>query len=374
MTALQHRTRHCELILRHCELILRHCERSEAISISQNLTALPSKGGKLCHEQSGADYVQAQFPTFVGGRGWFYNYLGNAIQLIIRNYLPKTLAFFLLIYPAINVYAEEMAVRYSTAYFGPNANPVPPFADATIPQYTTLTLSANYFGGFDGDLTYNGHFAVEVPLFVRRVSLKVWTPFLEYFEVPQEVFIKRDMIGKRTGMAGIGDIYVQTRINILTEKTYLPAIVLNITLKTASTTSNEFAVRRYFDTPGYYFDVELGKSLHFNNTLLRELRLVADVGFLCWETTESTQNDAKMYGIKLIATNRFAKLEASLSGYKGWMNNGDMPLVFTSKLIFMASMPLTYFVEYQYGINDFPYRHVQVGAQFSIAFLTPRYK
>jgi hypothetical protein len=50
MTALQHCTRHCEPIFRHCEPILRHCERSEAISISQNLTALRRKGGFMSVE------------------------------------------------------------------------------------------------------------------------------------------------------------------------------------------------------------------------------------------------------------------------------------------------------------------------------------
>ncbi|GHT67948.1 hypothetical protein FACS189452_06660 [Bacteroidia bacterium] len=265
------------------------------------------------------------------------------------------------------------AVRYSPAYFGPNANPVPQFTDATIPQHTTFTLGANYFRGFEGDLTYNGHLTAEIPLLARRVSLKVWTPFMEYFEVPQDVVIKRDMNGNRTGVASIGDIYVQTRISILAEKTYLPAIILNSTLKTASSTPKEFVSRRYFDTPGYYFDIEVGKSLHINNTLLSELRLVADVGFLCWETTESTQNDALMYGIKIIAANRSAKLEASLSGYKGWIKNGDVPLVCSSKLIFSTSIPLTYFVEYHYGINNFPYHHGQVGVQIAVGFLTPRY-
>lgn len=260
-------------------------------------------------------------------------------------------------------------VHYSPAWFGPNANPVPQFADGTIPARTTLALGGNYYFGF-GDLTGNLTFDVEVPLLPECVSLRVWLNTLERYRVTPGVHAERQMTGGLSGWAN-GDFYVQTRIRILRERRWLPAVVLNSTLKTASGT--QFHQRRYFDTPGYYFDVEIAKSFHFRNRVLSEVRGVVDAGFLCWETTGSVQNDAPMYGGKIILANRLFDWENSVSGYYGWMHNGDAPLVYSSKLIFKQPL-FRVFAQYQYGIKDFPYHHVQAGVAVELDRLTPKYK
>ncbi|NDV47292.1 hypothetical protein D0T49_09570 [Paludibacter sp. 221] len=266
--------------------------------------------------------------------------------------------------------SNAQTVNYSPAYFGPNANPVPEFTDAAIPAKTTIRLSGDYYFGF-GDRTGNIVFAAEVPLLAKRVSLKVWVPMFENYKVTQAVYDERNMEGgELSGAARGGDFYVQTRILILPEKKYAPSIILNSTLKTASGTN--FGQRRYFDTPGYYFDVEIGKSIHLKNKLLSEIRAVADLGFLCWETTGSTQNDAPMYGGKIILSNRLIDFENTLSGYYGWIDNGDKPLVYSSKLNFKQPN-FNIFAQYQYGINDFPYHHIQLGVAFVLSKLTPKY-
>ena len=81
-------------------------------------------------------------------------------------------------------------VHYSPAWFGPNANPVPQFADGTIPARTTLALGGNYYFGF-GDLTGNLTFDVEVPLLPECVSLRVWLNTLEYYRVTPGVHAER---------------------------------------------------------------------------------------------------------------------------------------------------------------------------------------
>jgi len=43
-------------------------------------------------------------------------------------------------------------VKYSPAWFGPNANPVPEFTDGLIPAKTTVSLMGDYYFGF-GDET-----------------------------------------------------------------------------------------------------------------------------------------------------------------------------------------------------------------------------
>lgn len=279
----------------------------------------------------------------------------------------------------IQAQEQTRIVKYSTAWFGPNANPVPEFTDAKIPEQTTLTVTADYYFGF-GDRTKNGYLMFEVPLIPKKISLKIWSTFFEFYNVDNDIILKRNMLsGTNKGKAN-GDAYIQTRISILKDRKYAPDLLLNTTLKTASGTN--FANRRYFDTPGYYFDLETAKSFLFNNNILNEIRLVGNTGFMCWETTGSRQNDALMYGLKLILINDYIKWENTIAGYDGWMhrqpavygaNYGDSPLICTTKINFSIKKT-NYFAQFMVGMKDFPYYQLRIGANIPIKFLTPHYK
>ena len=274
-----------------------------------------------------------------------------------------------------SVFAQT--AKYAPAWFGPNANPVPEMTDARIPTKTTVSLMGDYYFGY-GDKTTNGYVKMELPLLPERVSFKLWFSTLENYTVTPELSTKRGMNGNLTGKPN-GDLYVQTRISLLKERKNAPAIILNTTLKTASGTN--FTERRYFDTPGYYFDVEFGKSFYTKSKFINEIRTVGNLGFLCWETSGSRQNDAPMYGAKLIIGNDKWKLDNTLSGYWGWMHTsshygsdyGDAPLVYSAKFTILAGY-MDYFAQYQYGIKDFPYQQIRVGISFPIEKLTPKWE
>ncbi|MEA4935745.1 MAG: hypothetical protein VB102_03780 [Paludibacter sp.] len=288
--------------------------------------------------------------------------------------MKKTILTFILYISLQNAYNQN--IKYSSAWFGPNANPVPEFTDATIPTETTVQFTGDYYFGY-GDQTKNGYLKIEVPLLPERVSFKIWTSVFEHYRVTESISDLRQMNGVTTGKAN-GDFYVQTRISLLKENKKSPAILLNSTLKTASGTN--FKERRYFDTPGYYFDLEIGKSFIMKNNLINEIRLVGNVGFLCWETTNSVQDDAPIYGAKIIIGNNRLHWENTLSGYYGWMHSnpkygsdyGDTPLVYATKFNFQHNN-INYFTQYQYGIKDLPYHQLRVGVSFSIKKLTPQY-
>ena len=271
---------------------------------------------------------------------------------------------------------SAQTIKYSTAWFGPNANPVPEFSDARIPAKTTISLMGDYYFGY-GDQTTNGYLKLEIPLLPERVSLKLWSTVLEHFNTTDALMLQRGA-SKASGFEG-GDVYVQTRIRVLKEQNSLPSIILNSTLKSAS--AKTVKTRRYFDTPGYYFDAEIGKSFYTKSKFISELRLVGNVGFMCWETTNSTQDDATMYGGKLIIGNPVWKLENTLSGYAGWMHTnqyyssdyGDAPMVYAARFTLMTKN-IDYFAQYQYGITDFPYHQLRLGLSFSIQKLTPVFK
>jgi len=283
--------------------------------------------------------------------------------------MKKTCIILLVIICQQGIYSQ---VRYSSSWFGPNANPVPEFTDATIPSKTTISLMGDYYFGH-GDRTKNGYIKVDIPLLSERVSLKIWSAVLEHYQTTEEVMQNRG--ANTTSGSEVGDIYVQTRIRLWKEQKNRPEVILNSTLKTASAKS--YATRRYFDTPGYYFDVEMGKSFFTKSSFISEIRLVADAGFLCWETTNSAQDDAPMYGGKIILGNQDWKMENTLSGYWGWKNlkdktYGDVPLVYSVKLI-KQTKNLNYFAQYQYGIHDFPYDQIRIGVSFTMSKLTPKF-
>ena len=290
--------------------------------------------------------------------------------------MKKKCIFLLVILSLQGIYSQT---PYSTAWFGPNANPVPEFTDATIPAKTTVTLMGDYYFGH-GDQTENGYAKIEFPLIPERVSFKVWSTILEHYQVTGQVSAQRAMLDGNTSGKANGDIYFQTRILLLKENKNAPDIILNTTLKTASGTYQQY--RRYFNTPGYYFDAEIGKSLHTQSSFISEIRAVVNVGFMCWETErQSTQDDAPMYGGKIIIGNQDWKFENTLSGYWGWMHTnvrygsdyGDAPLVYAAKIT-KQTKNIDYFAQYQYGINDFPYQQVRLGVSFTIDKLTPKYK
>ena len=290
--------------------------------------------------------------------------------------MKKICIFLLVILSLQGIYSQT---PYSTAWFGPNANPVPEFTDATIPAKTTITLTGDYYFGH-GDQTVNGYAKIEFPLIPERVSFKVWSTILEHYQVTDQVSAQRAMLDGNTSGKANGDIYFQTRILLLKETNNAPDIILNTTLKTASGTYQQY--RRYFNTPGYYFDAEIGKSLHTQSSFISEIRAVVNVGFMCWETErQSTQDDAPMYGGKIIIGNSDWKLENTLSGYWGWMHTnvrygadyGDAPMVYAAKITKLTKN-INYFAQYQYGIKDFPYQQIRLGVSFTIDKLTPKYK
>jgi hypothetical protein len=291
--------------------------------------------------------------------------------------LMKKISLTLLIICSIQA-INAQTVKYSTSWFGPNANPVPEFTDARIPAKTTISLMGDYYFGY-GDQTLNGYAKIEIPLLPEKVSLKVWSTVLEHYKTTPEIMQQRGS-NALSGSEG-GDLYVQTRISLLKEQNHFMSIILNSTLKTAS--AKTYLSRRYFDTPGYYFDLELGKSIHTKSKFISEIRGVANVGFMCWETTGSMQDDATMYGGKVILGNNNWKFENTLSGYWGWIHTnprvnptldyGDAPVVYAAKFS-IKNGTMNYFAQYQYGITDFPYHQLRVGISFPIEKLTPTFK
>ncbi len=263
-------------------------------------------------------------------------------------------------------------VYYSTKHFGLNANPCPYLRSALIGRKTAFSLRTDY-NLSKTENTTSLYLDLSMPLVPEAVEFRVYGCVREFYQLTPEVAERRSMPkGLVQGNEG-GDCYVQTSIRLLKEQndSWKPNIILNSVLKTASS-ANHAKTRRFFDTSGYFFDLELGKDLYllpfWKNT---KLRLTALLGFMCWETTNSWQDDAYMYGCQLDFRNKSWLLSAHLSAYSGWMeskipNYGDCPIVFRVQGAYRFFESFSMALAWEQGFRDFPFS--QVSCQLTYHF------
>ena len=243
-------------------------------------------------------------------------------------------------------------------FFGPNALPVQDMNDGRTYDKLRVELAADAYFGYDKSLTADLLARVHVPLFTRWANLSVWMPVYEWYS---------QYDGKG---GGAGDVYLTTDVQVLhnswfkTEQAkYIPQIVIRLGLKTAS--GGQYERLRHFDAPGYFFDASIGQSFIIGAI---ELRLAGSTGFLCWQTADARQNDAVMYGLQAQIKHQYISLQATWGGYVGWENYGDRPM----SLKVRAAGHIQGFepyVQYQWGIKDYPYHQLRVGLAYNIDVL-----
>ncbi len=255
------------------------------------------------------------------------------------------------------------STKIAPLYFGPNAQPIPDMLNGTVSQKLEVSLAADYYAGLRGDQTANIFAKVVVPLFSDRVNLSLWMTVVEYYTLTDE---SREAfrLPDDAAMSGyeVGDAYVSTDIQLLRQRAGShPDLTLRACIKTAS--ANRFSTARYFDSPGYFFDVSVAKSLYFNHPFWQELRGVATTGFLCWQTDNGRQNDATMYGIEAQLTSKLFTLTQAWGGYAGWEQDGDLPMSIKTNVSFECGA-FSPFVAYQYGLHDYPYHQFRLGITY----------
>ena len=273
----------------------------------------------------------------------------------------------------------DVPTKIAPAYFGPNAFPVPDMLDGSTSSDLKLELYGDCFlgtttGNVADDITGDLFAKVTIPLFTPKVNLSVWLPLFEGFYTSSEInalrrlpapFDKRDLRGM-----DMGDLYLSTNIRILNEGRHKVDMTARAALKTAS--ANQFYKGRCYDSPGYFFDVAVGRTFPLV-TGNHYIRLAASTGFLCWQTDNGRQNDAVMYG--LMVAYRFCNIsfDSTFGGYSGWERDGDRPMTLKVNLSYHIDN-LTLRLGYQTGFHDWPYHQIRVGATYAFDILSTRTK
>jgi len=242
------------------------------------------------------------------------------------------------------------------AWFGPNALPVPTLQNGRLEEYPSIEFGGDaYFS--KGDQTRDLVSNIFIPVTKGRIGINVYYVPVEYFRVDSLTNVLRSsMDNDGTGFAA-GDFYIGTFIQLVKDKKYLPDVMLGINLKTASGTN--LLAARYTDSPGYYFDITAGKDLALNPV---SLRIYAMTGFYCYQTNLANypQNDAVMHGGGLTAGFRNIYLSGQITGYSGYLNNGDHPLVSRIILEKKGNRSPDVRLMWQKGLRDFDYDSVRL--------------
>lgn len=250
------------------------------------------------------------------------------------------------------------ALTLTPGYMGPNALPVPDINTGLIPEKATVKTGLEVHKS-KGDNTENAYTEVYLPLFSKRVGIKLnMNPFEHYKmdTLTRDIRKSRDYDGKGTA---VGDVYLGTYIQLLAYDALWPDVAVSFSIKTAS--GSNLDALRYTDTPGYFMDVSLGKNFHPNG-FIRTIRPYAMAGFYAYQTYHPIfrQNDCILYGAGVNIASRNIELSNAIGGYRGYLKNGDNPTVYRATLTTKFNSAVNFDLRFQQGIGDFKYTSVRL--------------
>ena len=255
-------------------------------------------------------------------------------------------------------------LNVSPANFGPNALPVPRLSNGMATSSFMADLEFEQYMS-DGELTRDLYVDLRFPIAKGKASFVFYYVPYEFYRVDSSLSReRRSNSGEELDGIAHGDVYFGAQVQLLKDELWLPDVAFGMYCRTASGTNIEDV--RFTDTPGYYFDLSIGKSHYFESWPNSYLRWYGSAGFYVWQTylDEYPQNDAMSFGAGLEVHLGRIGLTNSIRGYNGYMYNGDHPLVFRSELQLSEGMA-SLILGYEYGIRDYPFSCYRAGIRIT---------
>lgn len=260
-----------------------------------------------------------------------------------------------------NVSPWPTYLRLQPGAMGPNALPVQDLRNGSMDSnLNILVVGESHFA--PNDFTANLFLKLNIPI-KNAVSLQIWWVPFEYYKTDTVVRDFRASRDKDAQGYATGDVYIGTVIPIVRNKEKFPDVLLGVNLKTASGTNLEGA--RFSDTPGYSFDLSIGKDVWKNKGWT--LRSYAMGGFFAYQTFRDDyyQNDAFMWGIGADLKNLKWQFLAELTGYIGYLDELDKPVVGrlqVNRLFQKSALQL----RIQQGNNSYPFTSIHFGYKIQL--------
>ncbi len=265
---------------------------------------------------------------------------------------------------------------YSPAYLGPNALPVPFSEKGRVQNRTFIRFYADVHS-LPGDKTEDIGGRLYIPVVSGVVALEAWGIIQEHYQMTETEAIRRRVRHQKAGGFAVGDAYFAAVVRLLKGRKF-PDMAFRIGLRTAS--GNKLGDARYTDSPGYFFDLSLGKDLTLG--VKSHLRLYGMLGFYSWQTnlTNYQQDDAAMYGVGTDFHLHKSMLGINLDGYSGYFGNDTLIIINPEKPIVFKDRPLVlrakfeqWFgswklgLRYQAGLHDFQYQSVRLEISYYLS-------
>ena len=250
-------------------------------------------------------------------------------------------------------------------YMGPNALPIPMVKNAVISDKVSFETAAEYHTG-TGEYTYNPYLNLTIPVAKEKVALDfIYRPF-EYYETSEAIGLERFVRYRACKGISKGDLYIGTLVHVLNQDKHFVDGNLEIFMKT--TTGKDLANARYIDAPGYYFDLNLGRTLLKKDGFLKKISLYTMGGFYAWQADldNNRQDDAYLYGVRTDVDFKPFSLNLSYSGYSGYMKMRDKPVAVRMTLTKYFKNSYLY-LSYQQGLRDVIKSSFRLGYNYSFS-------
>ena len=273
---------------------------------------------------------------------------------------------------SLDSFAQHRQIRISPEYMGPNALPVPEIRTGRISEDFNLKIAYESHSS-PGDKTKNLFTELFIPVISNKVGLMISVIPIEYFDVDMATLEKRNILSTDGKGQASGDIYLGTHIQVIKDHQYIPDVLLNINIKTASGSNLEAA--RYTDSPGYAFDASVGKDIVLESNVLKSIRFYGTFGFNVFQThrTDFLQNDTYSYGVGFDLNFNKLQFKNAFGGYHGYIGDGDRPAVFRSTLRTNFDSMLNYEVRFQKGIADIDFSTIRIGLNLDLGYITKHF-
>ncbi len=248
-------------------------------------------------------------------------------------------------------------MRISPGYMGPNALPVPQMLDGRIPERNRSEIGFSSFHS-PGEITLSSFGNVFYSIAQGLASFEVNHIFLEYYKT--DTLLRDERIARSEHVEGwaVGDLSVTTTLALVKDRNW-PDMVLRAGFRTTS--GSKLSDARYTDAPGHYFDLSFGKNLWENEALNQNIRLFWSGGIYIWQISypDNRQNDAILAGIGLSWNKGNHLLSAETTGYFGYRNERDQPVV--QRIRYQYSFErIGLRVWYQKGLHDVYHHNLNI--------------
>jgi hypothetical protein len=255
---------------------------------------------------------------------------------------------------------KGMLLIYSPRYFGPSAFPVPELRTALAPSRFEVELQGRYHY-YTGDKTKDLFARLLIPVVKKRVGVEVTAIVKEDYKLTPQTRDERNAI--ETELPSYesyqGDVVISVLFQLLQSEKWMD-IMVSLNLKTAS--GGRLCDARFTDAATYWADMTIGENLLKNESGTAALRMQAMGGFYCWMTNDIVhrQNDAISFGVGFTGVYRNFTLSSDFSGFYGYKNNGDRPLILRNNLKYEFKMNIISF-RYNHGMKDYLYDNYSLG-------------